>query len=57
MIIRQVVQKEIEKFKKNKSAGPDEKYPRVLKECKDVLSGPLTSLCRKSVDTGFVPSL
>ncbi len=41
IITRQVFQKEIKKLKKNKSPGPDEIYPRVLKECKEALSGPL----------------
>ncbi len=40
IITRQVVQKEIENSKRNKSSGPDEIYPRVLKECKEALSGP-----------------
>ncbi len=50
IITRLVLQKEIEKLKKNKSQGPDEVYPRVLKECKEPLSGPLTNMFRKSVD-------
>ena len=57
IITRQVVQKEIEKLKKNKSPGPDKVYPRILKECKEILSGPLTNVFRKSVDTSVVPSL
>ncbi len=57
IITRQRVQKEIEKFKKNKSQGPDEIYPRVLKECKEALRGPLTKIFRKSVDTSYVPRL
>ncbi len=44
IITRQVVQKEIEKLKKNKSQGPDKIYPRMLKECKEILSGPLTNV-------------
>ncbi len=57
IITRQVVQKEIENLKKNKSPGPDEINPRVLKGCKEALSGPLTNMFRKSVDTGHVPRL
>ncbi|WP_435350965.1 hypothetical protein, partial [Klebsiella pneumoniae] len=52
IITRQVVQKEIENLKKNKSPGPDEVYPRILKECKEALSGPIASMFRKTVDTG-----
>ncbi len=38
------VVQEIEKLKKiNKSPGPDNIYPRILKECKEILSGPLTN--------------
>ncbi len=55
IITRQAVQKEIEKLKENKSPGPDKVYPRILKECKEILSGPLTSVFRTSVDMGFVP--
>lgn len=41
-ITRQVVQDEIGRLKKNKSPGHDEIFTRVLKECKEALSGPLT---------------
>ncbi len=37
IITRQVVQKEIERLKKNKSPGPDEIYPRVLKVARKLL--------------------
>ncbi len=38
-ITRQIVLEEIDKLKKSKSPDPDEIFPRVLKECKEVLSG------------------
>ncbi len=57
IITRQGVLKEIEKLKKNKLPGPDKIYLRILKECKEIPSGQPTSVFRKSVDMGFVPSL
>ncbi len=55
IITRQVVQKEIENLKKNKLPGSDKIYPWILKECKEIFSGPLTNVFRKSID--FLPSL
>ncbi len=55
-ITREVVQKEVEKLKKNKSPGPDNIYLRILKECREILSSPLTNVFRKSVDMSFVSS-
>ena len=52
-----IVKKEIDKLKSTKSPGPDELYPRIIKECKDVISKPLTNIFRKSIDSGEVPSL
>ncbi len=56
-ITRQVVQKEIENLKKNILPGPDKLCPRILKECKEVLSGPLTNVFRKAVDMGIESNL
>ncbi len=55
-ITREAVTKKIDKLKKTKSPGPDDMYPRVLKETKDIISEPLTNIFRKSVDTGIVPT-
>ncbi len=54
VITRHVVWKDIEKLKKNKSPGPDGIYPRVIKGSKDAVSGPLSSMFRKSVTTFHV---
>ena len=35
--------------------GPDDIHPRILREARQALSGPLTLLFRKSLDTGTVP--
>ncbi len=53
---RPVVQDEIGRWKKNKSPGPVEKFPRVLKECRGALSGPLAHIFKMSVDSGYVPN-
>ena len=56
-VTRELVVREIDKMKKFKSPGPDEVYPRVIKECKEVVSQPLVNIFRKSVDLGEVPSM
>ena len=54
-INKEIVEQEIDRLKKFKSPGPDEVYPRVLKECKEIISEPLASVFRKSLDTGELP--
>ena len=54
---RELVVKEIDKMKKFKSPGPDEVYPRVIRECKEVVSEPLVNIFRKLVDLGEIPSM
>ena len=49
------VTKEIDRLRPNKSPGPDEVFARVLKECKDELSQPLTQLFNQSLNEGVVP--
>ena len=56
-ITKETVMKEIDKLKKTKSPGPDDIFPRVLKEARDVVSEPLANIFRKSLDTGVVPSI
>ena len=56
-IRKEDVLKKINKLKKTKSPGPDEIFPRVLKECREQISGPLVNLFTKSLDTGVVPDL
>ncbi|KAK8741933.1 hypothetical protein OTU49_002018 [Cherax quadricarinatus] len=50
-----MVLRQIDKLKPNKSPGPDELYARVLKECKEELSTPLANLFNISLQTGMVP--
>ncbi|MGH0137598.1 UNVERIFIED_CONTAM: hypothetical protein FKN15_004746 [Acipenser sinensis] len=43
-------------LKINKSPGPDEILPIVLKEMKEVVYKPLTKIMQQSPDTGVVPT-
>ena len=56
-INKEDVLKEIDRLSSTKSPGVDLVYPRVLKECRDIVSGDLTEIFNKSVSTGEVPSL
>ena len=56
-ISKVMVSKEIDRLKKTKSPGPDEVYPRILKECRDELCEPIEKIFRNSLDTGIVPKL
>ena len=56
-ISREIVRKEIDRLKKTKSPGPDNIFPRILKECREELSEPIANIFRKSLDTGVVPML
>lgn len=56
-INREEVIKEIDRLNSTKSPGVDLVYPRVLKECRDIVSVVLTDIFNKSVSTGEVPSL
>ena len=44
-------------LKANKSAGPDEIYPVMLKECARELSMPLYILFRRSMDESYLPAI
>ena len=54
---REMVRKDIDKLKKTKSPGPDDIFPRILKECREQLDEPVTRIFRNSLDTGIVPRL
>ena len=56
-IDKEMVRKEIDKLKKTKSPGPDDIFPRILKECKEQLDEPIARIFMKSLDTGIVPRL
>jgi len=44
-------------LKAEKSPGPDNIHPSVLKECADVLASPLHLLFQKSLNEGFLPQV
>ena len=56
-INREEVIREIDRLSSTKSPGVDLVYPRVLKECRDIVSEALTNIFNKSISTGEVPSL
>ena len=49
------VRKRLETLDTNKSPGPDRVHPRIMKELSGPLSVPLTTIFRKSLDTGELP--
>lgn len=57
LISKEIVSKEIDKLKKTKSPGPDNIFPRILKECKGELSEAIARVFRNSLDSGVVPRL
>jgi hypothetical protein len=52
---RDVVRK-IDRLKKDSAPGPDDIHPRLLKELKHQVAGPLAKIYRKSLDSGVVPT-
>ena len=57
VIHREVISREIDRLKKTKSLGPDNIFPRILKECREELVKPIAMISRKFLDTGVVPRL
>ena len=51
-----VVEHLLTELKVDKSKGPDEVYPRVLKECAAAMATPLTLIYRRSHDEGRAPA-
>ncbi len=49
------VRNKIQKLKPDSAAGPDEIGPKLLQELESVLSTPLASIFRESINTGDVP--
>ncbi|XP_071954278.1 uncharacterized protein [Antedon mediterranea] len=45
----------LQQMNSNKSAGPDDVHPRVLKELKEIVATPLTPIYNKSLSTGQLP--
>jgi hypothetical protein len=55
-IDERMVIKKIDKLKKDSAPGPDNIHPRLLKELKYQVAGPLVKIFKKSLDMGVVPS-
>ena len=49
------VKRKIQKLRKGAAAGPDKIGPRLLQELVYVVAGPLTTVMRKSLESGEVP--
>ena len=50
-----MVRNEILKLNVNKSCGPYEKHPQILRELVDLVSKPLALLLNKTMDEGCIP--
>ena len=48
-----MVQKKLQELNSNKSQGPDEIHPRLLKELSSVIAEPLANLLQKNVGTRY----
>ena len=55
LISEEIVKTKLSKLKEDKAMGPDGLHPKVLRECAEQLSGPLTELFRLSLRNGVVP--
>ena len=56
-ITEREVMKILEHLKPNKSAGPDNLHPKILKECAKEIAVPLTVIYLRSLETGILPSI
>lgn len=56
-ITPEAVADKLKKLDVNKTPGLDGIHPRLLRECVEVLAGPLAILLQMSIDSGEVPSL
>ena len=54
-ITNEMVNEEISKIKINKSCGPDEIQPVMLKELVEYVSGPIALLLNKTIKEGVIP--
>ena len=50
------VREKLQKLNPDKSPGPDDIHPLLLKECAYVLSQPLSLIFQQSFDTGTLPA-
>ena len=55
-ITSDMVRKEIMEMNVNKSCGPDNIHPRILKELVDIMSKPIALLLNRTVEEGVIPN-
>ena len=55
-ISQEMVEKKLKALNQNKSPGPDNLHPRILKELSTELALPISIIFQKSVDTGKLPT-
>ena len=55
-VTTQLVLKQLTKLKETKAPGPDNLYPRVLKELSEEIAEPLQIIFNKSMSTGLIPN-
>ena len=46
----------LKRLNEDKACGPDEIYPKLLKECADIIAKPLYLIFSKSLESGVVPT-
>ena len=56
VIKKDMVQQKLEESNSNKSQGPDEIHPRLLKELSSVIAEPFAKLFQNSLVPGLVPN-
>ena len=56
VVTKEMVLNILKKLNANKSAGPDNISPRLLKECRESLAIPLTMIFNKILQTGIIPA-
>ena len=56
VIKKDMVQQKLEELHSNKSQGPDEIHPRLLKELSSVIAEPFAKLFQNSLVPGVVPN-
>ena len=52
----EIIGKDIDKLNVNKSCGPDNLHPRILKELSPVICDTLRAMFENSMQTGLLPS-
>ena len=56
VITKEIIESKLARLKTDKSPGLDQLHPRVLYECRDVISYPLHIIYMKSLSLGILPT-